>query len=139
MTPTLGVQTAIAIFAASIFKWNKISAALGVWITNPFTAPFVYGLTYSVGRKVLGITQSPALPAEFSLEAFRALMGKTPGILGALTVGAVVVGLPVAVVGYHLSYIAVHRYQGQIRNKIKTHGKRIAHKIKKVKRQRTRR
>ena len=139
ITPTLGVQTAIALFAASILKWNKISAALGVWITNPLTAPLIYGLTYAVGRMVLGIAQSPELPDEFGAGAFRTLMGKTPGIFGALTAGAVVVGLPVAVMGYHLSYLALQRYQEQIKCRIQVQGKKIAHKIKKVKRRRTRR
>jgi uncharacterized protein (DUF2062 family) len=139
MTPTLGIQTAIALFAASILKWNKISAALGVWITNPLTAPLIYGLTYAVGRMVLGIAGSPELPDEFSVGAFRTFMGKAPGIFGALTAGAVVVGLPVAVMGYHLSYLALQRYQEQIKCRIQLQGKKIAHKIKKVKRRRTRR
>lgn len=137
MTPTLGVQTAIAVSAASILKWNKISAALGVWITNPLTAPVVYGVTYSVGRKVLGITRSPELPTNFSMEALRVLVSETPGIFGALMAGAVVVGLPVAITGYHLSHLALQRYQEQIKSKMKVQGKKIARKIRKVKRRRT--
>ena len=139
MTPTLGVQTAIALFAASILKWNKISAALGVWITNPLTAPLIYGLTYAVGRMVLGIAGSPELPDEFSVEAFRTLMGKTPEIFVALTAGAIVVGVPVGVIGYYLSYFALQRYQEQVKCKMQAQRKKIAQKIKKVKRIRARR
>jgi len=55
MTPTLGFQMAIAVFFAWLLRENKIAAALGVWITNPVTAPFIYALEYESGRMVLGM------------------------------------------------------------------------------------
>ena len=55
MTPTMGIQMPIAVFVAALFKWSKISAAFGVWITNPITSPLIYGLTYIVGAKLLGL------------------------------------------------------------------------------------
>jgi uncharacterized protein (TIGR03546 family) len=137
MTPTLGIQTAIALFAASVLKWNKISAALGVWITNPLTAPFIYGLTYVVGKKILGIAQSPELTDEFSVGAFRAIVNKTPEIFGALMVGGAVLGLLLAVLGYYLSYSVLERYQEQIKSRIKVRGKKMAQKIKKRKKRQT--
>ena len=48
MLPTMGIQMPIAVFFAALLKWSKISPAFGVWITNPFTSPFIYGLTYMV-------------------------------------------------------------------------------------------
>ena len=42
MTPSIGFQMVIAAAIAASLKWNKISAAMGVWITNPLTAPLVY-------------------------------------------------------------------------------------------------
>jgi uncharacterized protein (DUF2062 family) len=130
MTPTLGIQTPIALFAASVLKWNKISAALGVWITNPLTAPFVYGLTYLVGKEALGIATSPQLSDEFSIGAFRAIVERTPEIFAALTAGGVILGLPVAVLGYYLSYPVLERYQERIKSKIRVQGKKITQKIK---------
>ena len=58
MSPTMGIQTPAAILLAALFKWNKISAAIGVWITNPLTAPFVYGLNYYIGAKLLSIRKA---------------------------------------------------------------------------------
>ena len=55
MTPFMGFHMAIAVFFAALFKWNKIAAAAGGWISNPVTAPFVYAGTYYVGNKVLNI------------------------------------------------------------------------------------
>ena len=62
MSPTMGIQMPISVFVAAIFQWSKISAAVGVWITNPFTAPFIYGLTYVVGARLLGLKASLTLP-----------------------------------------------------------------------------
>lgn len=53
-TPFLGFHILIAIACAYILRQNKIAAFAGVWITNPVTAPFIYGLEYEVGRMLLG-------------------------------------------------------------------------------------
>jgi uncharacterized protein (DUF2062 family) len=45
MTPTMGIQMPIAVFFAAMLKWSKISAALGVCITNPFTSPFICSMS----------------------------------------------------------------------------------------------
>ncbi len=55
MTPTLGFQMVIAIFFAILLKENKIAAAIGVWISNPLTAPFIYAAEYETGRFILGM------------------------------------------------------------------------------------
>lgn len=49
MTPTFGFQMAIAIFFAYILRENRLAAVLGVWITNPVTAPFIYAAEYEIG------------------------------------------------------------------------------------------
>ncbi len=55
MTPTMGGQMLIAVFFALILRQNKIAAAIAVWISNPVTAPFIYGVEYEVGRLLLGV------------------------------------------------------------------------------------
>lgn len=72
MTPTMGGQMIIALFFALLLRQNKLAAALGVWITNPLTAPFIYGLEYETGRLLLGV--GPAhLPTHLSYAALKAL------------------------------------------------------------------
>jgi uncharacterized protein (DUF2062 family) len=66
MTPTMGIQMPIAVFLAAILKWSKISAVFGVWITNPFTSPFIYGITYIVGAKLLGLKATIKLPDDLT-------------------------------------------------------------------------
>ncbi|PNU19899.1 DUF2062 domain-containing protein [Geothermobacter hydrogeniphilus] len=55
MTPTFGFQMVIAAFWAWVLKESKVAAILGVWITNPLTAPFIYALEYETGRTMLGM------------------------------------------------------------------------------------
>lgn len=67
MTPTFGVQMPIAFLFAWVFRENKIAAILGVWITNPLTAPFIYASEYEIGRLLLNMERL-SLPTTFSLE-----------------------------------------------------------------------
>lgn len=57
MTPTMGGQMLIALFFAMLLRQNKLAAAIAVWITNPLTAPFIYGAEYEVGRFLLGMDE----------------------------------------------------------------------------------
>ncbi len=99
MTPTFGVQMFIALFFAFILRQNKIAAVIGVWNTNPLTAPFIYGLEYEVGRLLLGLPH-PAVDIQFSFEALKVLGWQ---VAAPLCVGGVVLGIPVALIGYALT------------------------------------
>ncbi len=118
LTPTMGIQMPIAVFFAAIFKWSKISAAFGVWITNPITAPFIYAATYFVGANLLGLETALSLPAELNWDLVRDMLGNAPVILGALTVGGILLGLPLAVLGYYLAFAAVNQYQQRVKAKV---------------------
>jgi uncharacterized protein len=118
MTPTLGFQMAIAVFFAAIFKWNKIAAVVGVWITNPVTAPIIYSINYMIGAGLLGINKRPAIFENPDLHLLRALFEKTPEILVALTLGGIVAGIPLALMGFYISRYAVQRYREKVKEKI---------------------
>jgi uncharacterized protein (DUF2062 family) len=126
ITPTLGSQMVIAAFLAAIFKWSKISAAMGVWITTPVTAPFIYGSTYVVGSKVLELFIGHPLPIKFKLREMTEMLSKAPEIFLALTIGGILLGLPLAVVSYYLSYFVIQRYRKNIK-------KTVVKRVKKLK------
>jgi uncharacterized protein (TIGR03546 family) len=126
MAPCMGIQTIIAVFFASFFKWNKISAAVGVWISNPVSAPFLYGLTFYVGSLITGITESFRPVGIFDFSYLYQIILKARELFWTLTLGGIIVGLPVAVMGYYLSYIAVKRYQDDIKQKIAKQKERLA-------------
>ena len=90
MTPTFGFQMLIAIFFAYLLKENRLAAILGVWVTNPVTAPFIYAAEYECGRLLLGMERL-ALPTEYTLSAFVDLGWDIvlPWCLGSLLFGVV--------------------------------------------------
>ena len=119
MSPFMGIQMAVAVFLAAIFKWNKISAAIGVWISNPLTAPFIYPLTYLVGSKLFGYQKPFKLPEEFDFDYILTIIRNTPDILFILIAGGIILGLPLAIVGYYFSYAAITEYRKKIKIKLK--------------------
>jgi len=133
MTPTMGIQMPIAVFFAAIFKWSKISAASGAWITNPFTAPFIYGSTYFVGANLLGLKAALTLPEELTWSLVKEMLRNAPVILGALTVGGILVGLPLAILGYYLSFAAVNKYQQRVKEQVAVQKARVVNTKEKVK------
>lgn len=118
MSPTMGVQIILAVFFASLLKWNKISATIGVLITNAFTAPLLYTLTYLIGARLLGMKNNFSFPKEMNLDSVMALMDKAPSILGAMTLGGIVAGLPLAVISYFAAFRLSQFYQNKVKDKI---------------------
>ena len=89
MTPTFGFQMAIAIFFAYLLRENRLAAILGVWITNPVTAPFIYAAEYEGGRLLLGM-ERVSLPTEFTWKAYTHLGWE---ILFPMWVGGILAGI----------------------------------------------
>lgn len=96
MSPTFGVQMALAFLVALILNENKLAAIIGVWITNPVTAPFIYGLEYETGRVLLGLPHPP-MQLEFNYH-FIKLFGWQ--VVLPLSLGSLLFGIAAAVIGY---------------------------------------
>lgn len=126
MSPTMGVQMPIAVFFAALLKWNKISAVVGVWISNPVTAPILYGLTFFIGSKITGVTNSFSPNNVFDFDLIYQILIKAPEIFLALVLGGVVAGIPLAMLGYQFSFTAVNRYQEGIKQKLARQKERLA-------------
>ena len=133
MTPTIGVQTPIAIFLAALFKWGKLSAAIGVWISNPLTAPIIYGVTYIVGAKLMNLDPVFNIPLSPTWSTLKAMLQKAPRAFGAMTVGGAIIGLPLAIFSYYLSYAAVEKYQKDVKAKLARQKAKLADTKEKVK------
>lgn len=132
MAPCMGIQTVIAVFFASLLKWNKISAAVGVWISNPISAPFLYGFTFYVGSLFTGVAESFRPAGVFDFSYLYQIVLKAREIFWTLTLGGIIVGFPVAVLGYYLSYLAVNRYQNKIKQKIAERKERLSVRKEKI-------
>ena len=118
MTPLIGLHTIIVLFVAALFKWNKISAVLGVYITNPFTAPFVYTLTYYIGAKIIGNGNTFSLPQGEGVMGFLKILLQAPDIFWKMLLGGFILGLPLAIIAYYFSYKVLVKYQEGIKRKL---------------------
>lgn len=125
VSPTIGVQMGLAIFVAMLFKWSKLAAAIAVWITNPLTAPFIYGLTYLIGARILGLSTLRGLVGEPNLSTLVHALKKAPELLAAMTLGGIIIGIPLAVAGYYLAFAAVMQYQQRLKAKVEVQKERL--------------
>lgn len=100
MTPTMGIQTLLAVPIAALFSINKVAAAATVWLTNPVTAPFIYGFNYMVGAKLLGYSLKAPF---FSNPSWETLWHSSKSVFASLMVGGTLTGIVVAVAGYFLT------------------------------------
>jgi len=90
MTPTFGVQMPLAILFAWLLRESKVAAVLGVWITNPVTAPVIYALEYETGRIMLRFPHA-TLPQSLTFDALVQLGWNVlaPLLLGSLIWSAI--------------------------------------------------
>jgi len=131
MSPTMGFQMAIAIPIAAMLKWNKIAAAMAVWVSNPLTVPIIYGPTYFIGAKIMGMPLGLNAANAASGSTMVAFAEKAPKIFGAMTLGGVVLGLPLAVISYYLAYFTIEKYRTDIKAKIVEKKEQLAEKKRK--------
>lgn len=80
MAPIMGLQTLLVLFLDTLLKWNKLSAAIGVWITNPLTAPFIYGMTYLTGVSIMGLKKAQYVDPEQSITIISKIITKAPDV-----------------------------------------------------------
>lgn len=128
-SPTMGVQIVLAVFLAAFLKWNKFAAAIGVQVTNPVTAPFIYGVTYFIGAKLIGL-QTPLLPtASVDWNSIVNMIDQAPRIFLALTIGGAIIGVPAAIIGHVACYAAVDGYQKNLKEKLQRQKELLKQKI----------
>jgi hypothetical protein len=99
MSPTFGVQMALAFFAALLLSENKLAAVIGVWVTNPLTAPFIYGLEYETGRILMGLPHPP-IEIQFNYQ-FLKFFGWQ--VVLPLSLGSLLFGIVTGILGYAIT------------------------------------
>jgi uncharacterized protein (DUF2062 family) len=133
LTPTMGIQTPLAVLIAALLKWSKLGGAAGVWITNPLTAPFIYSATYLVGTRILGNGSLLEMPADAGFDVLKELLLRAPQVFLTLLLGGIVIGLPLALGAYYLSFLAVSRYQEKIKRRLGRQKERLRQKTQRLK------
>jgi uncharacterized protein len=102
-TPFIGLKVFIAIFFTSLFKWSKVSAVIGVFHINLFTAPLFYGFSFLVGRTVLGNSNEFSFPDKVSMVAMLEFFRGNLSVFYSLLLGGLILGIPMAVGAYYLA------------------------------------
>jgi len=127
MTPTMGFQMPIALAAAALLRQNKISSLLGVWITNPLTAPAIYFFNYKVGA--FAMQTKVDFPHNATLCN---LLSMGSNIVIPIWVGGVVTGVVSGGLGYFVTLRSVRIYRAKrdyIRSKIQEERRVISEKL----------
>lgn len=118
ITPTFPFHTGIAIVLAYILRASKAAAAIGVWIGNPFTIPFIYLGSYKTGALILGTS----LPFDAKYTTFSELTSLGLDATLALLMGGVIIGIPLAVVSYFITRRLVKKFRSRRRLKMNQPG-----------------
>jgi len=106
--PFFGFQTLVGIALAILLRGNKITAAAGTWISNPFTYVPIFAFNYQIGCLLLKRDPSAPLP---DLQAVSDIveLAKDKGLI--LFSGSAVVGIILAVLFYFLSLKGIYRWR----------------------------
>lgn len=104
MTPTVGLQMAIAVPVATLLRGNPAAAAAGCWLTNPLTIPFLYGLNYWLGAVILGYEPRFTIEGELTLDM---LLSSSSHVWWSLSVGGLITGLGSALVAYYPTILMI--------------------------------
>jgi uncharacterized protein len=117
-TPTIGFQSALVVLLAWMLGGNKLVGLPLVWISNPATFVPIYYPCYRIGRWILGGKpvsmrwwRDLAHPPESSGEALRFYWSRLMEIIEPLTLGCLVVAIPIGGLSYVLTYQSVVKYR----------------------------
>lgn len=123
ITPTFPFHTVIALAFSFIFKGSKAAAAVGVWIGNPITIPFLYWGCYQAGRFFL----PNSIPLDFNMKYVSITELAKLGLDATLSMllGGVIIGILPGIASYVIAYKfieAIRIKQGRKRQKINLDG-----------------
>ncbi|MGB3292875.1 MAG: DUF2062 domain-containing protein [Phormidesmis sp.] len=107
--PLLGFQTLIGVAIAALVGGNKVVAAAGTWISNPLTYLPLFALNFHIGRLLLRLPPTTALPV--SADHLNDWMAMGMDVGAALLLGSCVVGLIASVLGYYAGFTIAQRVQ----------------------------
>jgi hypothetical protein len=108
-TPFIGTKVFIALVLTSFFKWNRLASVVGVYHINILTAPLFYGIAYGVGQWITDAKTALIMPGRLTFDwAYTTFFGSWE-VMQALLVGGLVLGIPMSVIAYFLSYTLLRK------------------------------
>ena len=104
--PFFGFQTLMGVFLAKIFKGNTILAAIGTWISNPFTYLPLYYFNFRVGSLLLDQNQTRV---DLSHITKNELWSQGWNLSSRLLIGSVCVGFVTSIIGGFCLYFSLKK------------------------------
>ena len=105
--PFFGLQTLMGVFLAKLFRGNTILAAVGTWISNPFTYVPLYFFNYRVGSFLLN---SDNEIVNFSHITTNELWSQGWYLSSRLVLGSISVGLITGIIGGLCMYYPLKKF-----------------------------
>jgi uncharacterized protein (DUF2062 family) len=99
-TPFVGLKVFIALILSALFRWSKTASVVGVYHINPVTAPPFYGISFLVGKSVLGINAQFVIPEHCSITSMFHLFAGAGQIFMSLLAGGLILGIPLTFIAY---------------------------------------
>lgn len=112
MTPLVCIKFVITLLLASLFRWNRAAATIGVLTANPLTVPIIFSSAYFVGSIILGMDSALDINTLFSQQGIAQLLSESKDIVMAMLIGGTVNGIVAAIVAYYAAFFALRRKQG---------------------------
>ena len=109
--PFFGLQTLMGIFLAKIFKGNSILAAVGTWISNPFTYVPLYYFNYKVGSLIINKDKKIV---DFNHITPYELWSQGSYLSSRLIIGSIFIGLLTGIVGGLALYFLLKKLSNKI-------------------------
>ena len=105
--PFFGLQTVMGVFLAKIFKANSILAAVGTWISNPFTYVPLYFFNYRVGSILFNTDKTLV---DFTHLTTNQLWSQGWYLSSRLLIGSVCVGFVMGILGGLFLYFPLKKF-----------------------------
>ena len=109
--PFFGLQTLMGVFLAKILKGNSILAALGTWISNPFTYVPLYYFNYRVGSLLIDNEKDIV---DFSHITTNELWSQGWYLSSRIIMGSTSVGLVTGIVGGICLYFSLKNFSNRM-------------------------
>lgn len=104
MTPFFGIHIPISLGLASLLRGNYVAALIGIQITNVFTAPFIYALSFKIGSWFHKADIVFNFSDFLSMDAILHLFGTFRDVIIILCIGGVLIGLPLSLISHLCVY-----------------------------------
>lgn len=107
--PLFGLQTLISVGLATIVGGNKVIAAVGTWVSNPFTYLPIYWFNFELGRFLLGTDQQSFTLN--TLKSWDALAQLGQDFIQALFLGSFVGGVVAGGAAYGMGWYGITQWK----------------------------